>query len=120
MNDYRKADGSVDWEAYRAAEVASGARCQRCGDLIVFSQGVPTTCVACRDIASDPGPVMHPKVIRCPKCGAVSVLANWDSGDYGGAKYEEGSHVVPCETCGCQYTIETHVSYSYTSPAREG
>ena len=120
ITDYKREDGSFDWDSYRKArdeerrdEVSRGKRCRTCGEYIVFSHGRITQCYSCEHIASDLDDVRHDTAIRCPKCRRTEKVGDGDNYDL----YEEGEHEVTCGYCNHEYTVETQVSYSFTSPS---
>lgn len=127
FEDFRKEDGDIDWKAYNEARVEAGEKCYRCGDTMIFAgifsglygakEHVPkrTLCGSCKSMDKDSGEVTHDNMIRCPHCGHQSDISQWDC-DYGEEKYTEGEHEVYCDGCTETFTIQTHVSYSYTSP----
>jgi hypothetical protein len=118
INDFRLPNGNTDWTAYRQAEVNDGERCYQCYSYIIYgkSTGSKGLCASCQALSNTCGEVNHDSYIRCPSCGNTEDITQWDN-DSAQEKYEEGSHVVSCSECEYEYEIETHVSYSYTSPA---
>lgn len=113
MDDYKK-DGSWDWAAYRKAQVANGEKCYRCGGYIMTLglRGHRVLCYDCREMDSRKDDVRHENLIRCPKC-----RHQWPAvGDDDYENYSEGSHAVTCPECEYEFSIETNVSYSFTSP----
>jgi DNA-directed RNA polymerase subunit RPC12/RpoP len=122
MDDFKKPDGHIDWNAYHEAEVQAGERCMRCRSNIfsfnLFSEDKsrgPRLCGSCKVMDQDEGEITHDDFIRCPHCGHQDRITDWDC-DYGREKYEEGEHEVYCRECDKEFEITTHVSYSYTSP----
>ena len=113
INDYRKPDGTSDWDAYQVACVAAGKECRHCGGFILLPQGIPTLCDACKEIEQDSSEVTHGSQLRCPHCGASF---HYSTDDYD--LYDEGEHNVSCPECDQDFTITTSVTYSFTSPAR--
>ncbi len=118
--DYKKPDGSVDWERYRVAqraereaEVNAGKWCSRCGHYLLFAKGHPNKCQECKSL-DEPGEVQHHKFIRCPKCGRSFDPSD---ADYYSV-YGDGEHKVTCGDCSHQFEISTRVSYTFTSPAK--
>lgn len=120
IDDFKNPDGSVDWVRYHAAQVASGEHCSQCRGLASYFHppGHPTLCSSCQglDKARDEE-VLHDDYIRCPKCGHLDKISEWDGCDSGDVMYGDGDHTVSCSECDHEYMITTHVSCSYTSPA---
>lgn len=118
LEQFTRADGSIDWKAWDANRVANGVLCYRCERTASFltTPGHRKLCAACEQM-DGPDEAESDDFIRCPKCGHQENISHWD-GDYGDEKYTEGEHEVRCSECDHGYTIETHISYSYTSPAR--
>ena len=50
--------------------------------------------------------------VRCPKCGHVM----GDPCEMG--LYEEDGHEISCDACGEDFTVVSHVSWTFTSPPR--
>jgi hypothetical protein len=121
MEDYRTKDG-INWKAYRAAEVKAGQKCYRCESLIVHPiltewSGGKRLCGSCRSMDNDNGPVFHDDFFRCPKCGFKMNKDEYDLWECG--IYEEGEHEIGCAGCNHNFTVTTHISYSFESPAME-
>lgn len=117
FNAFRKPDGTHDWSAYRKAQVANGEICSQCGKIIPFiggSSGHPKTCSECKGMEAQSGEeVSHHSYVRCPKCGFLMEASELEV-------YEDGDHEVSCWKCDHDFTITTSVSFSFTSPPREG
>jgi hypothetical protein len=114
FDDYRQANGHVDWDAYREAQKRAGEACRRCGRrgrLIVFPKDYPTLCPECLDL-DRPEAVDHAHRIRCPKCRALMNPHELEDHDL----YAEGVHTVACG-CGRDFDVTTTVSYTFGSPA---
>lgn len=121
IDKFKKPDGDVDYEAWNAAYAkdredrkAKGELCSECGTFIVWSKGFPDRCGDCKAL-DKPQEVHHHSKIRCPKC-----LRDWrvgDGDDY--HLYEDGDHEVNCGYCGHDFTVITHITYSFESPAQE-
>lgn len=120
FSDFKKADGSLDWDAYRAAkniehkaEVAEGKYCYQCDRYLLWPKGHRELCSECKEV-NGPGECSHHRYVRCPKCGR-----HFDPGeqDYY-SLYEGGEHKVTCGDCSHQFEVSTRVSYTFTSPAR--
>jgi len=113
-------DGSMNWEKYdelrkkeREEDRAKGKICRLCGQFIIFERGYPDTCQDCKNLDKD-REIQHPNSVRCPKCGH-----HWRVGDDDDYElYNEGTHDVTCVSCDHEFEVETHVSYSFTSPER--
>jgi hypothetical protein len=113
LNDYRKEDGRVDWQAHRQAEINVGERCYKCGSYILFAKGYQTLCSDCEGLRKDEA-ITHASLIRCPKCGDTRNAGNlWEIGIH-----EDGEHEITCGECDHTFTVKTFVSYSFESPAR--
>ena len=111
LDDFKKPDGSIDWEAYTKAQVATGERCRKCGSYILFGSGYAQECSSCKRLQTD-GEVAHESFIRCPACGQTFNPC----GDYD--VYNEGENDITCPSCAHEFTIETRITCSFTSPAR--
>lgn len=119
--DFQDADGKIDWKAYNAAsaeerkrEVDSGRYCYSCGSYLIFgNRGYRQLCGQCESLRRDPGEVDHNKQIRCPGCNRIITV----SGGEAYHLYKEGGHSVTCEQCEAEFTVETRISYTFTSPA---
>lgn len=116
LEDHRREDGSIDWQTYRAAQVNAGERCTRCGAhrISVFGNNVMGPCGPCAALEARTEEVDHACYVRCPKCGESWDLSEHD--DY--EVYADGEHKLQCAACNHTFEI-THVSFSFTSPARE-
>ena len=118
MDDYRDATGRTDWKAYKAAQVAEGEVCRKCGRYIISiihgALGGPNQCGECKSL-DDTGEVDHHSWIRCPKCGDTWNPAEHEQYDVMG----DGEHEVSCGSCGCDFSVSTFIEYTFTSPARE-
>lgn len=115
MDDHEDAEGHIDFNAYRKAQVANGERCQTCGSYVAIldPSGSPTECASCKDFHGIEE-VDHSSCLRCPQCGGA-----WDP--YDAENYEvlsEEEHEVSCPTCDYEFTVSTLVSYTFTSPPR--
>jgi len=108
LDDYKKEDGSIDWKAYERAQVNNGERCFKCGSFIVFAKGYRDKCASCQCLETDTDSVTHNRFIRCPECRETMDVEDL---------YEEGSHNVYCEHCDAEFTVATHISFSFESPA---
>ena len=115
-------DGVVDWTSYNKAcrdrdqeEKDQGNRCYKCGTFTLFGKGYPQTCSECEALHYRKDEVYsNPRGIRCPKCGHVMN----DPYEIGADIYQEGLHDIICNLCDHEFEVETHVEYSWTSPAR--
>lgn len=113
MDDFRKPDKSLDWDAYKKAQRARGDTCYLCGGHITsFGPGHMQSCLSCRLLDKDKGDVTHDTRVRCPKCKHQFPAIGDDDYD----NYSEGSHDVTCPECEHEFEIETMVSYSFRSP----
>ena len=114
MEDYRKEDGKIDWQAYRQAEIDIGERCYKCGEFILLftrENKTQSLCGACIDLLKN-DEVSHHSYVRCPKCQDITNV-------FGSERYElyqEGEHEVSCSECDCDFEVRTDVEYKFTSP----
>lgn len=117
----RKPDGSIDWEQNRKDEVAKGDRCKNpvCDAYIInlglFGNKVTHAqeCGDCRTMNDDKKEVTHDNLLRCPKCGNKSAASEeWEAGIYD----ENEKANIYCVECDHEFEVETHCSYSFTSP----
>ena len=114
FDDHRKADGAIDWPAYRKACVDAGERCYRC-DASIFSLRSTYSrrlCAECSKLDNDKDEVSHSNLIRCPKCRHQENVLEGDQYDLFG----DGEHSVTCGQCGHEYKVSTWVSYTFKSP----
>lgn len=111
-------NNKIDWVAYRKAKVAAGEECYQCGGFILFAKGVPALCISCQELDTSDQEVSHSKLIRCPKCKHASFVDEYSCDSR--YIYDEGEHEVTCNNCNHQFSISTHVTYLFTSPAKEG
>jgi transposase-like protein len=61
--------------------------------------------------SDDPTAFWHNEQPKCPHCGEtfdVSENECW-------RLYEEGEHDIECNSCGLEFTVQTHVSFSYST-----
>ena len=113
IDDYTNGD-KVDWEAYHKAKQDNGDACYKCGSYILFSEGFRQMCGSCDKLHTDLDEIDdNPSGIRCPNCGRVSN----DPIEFDIDIYEQGIHETKCFKCDYSYEIETHVKYSWSSPA---
>lgn len=115
ISDYMTPEGKTDWKAYDQARKDSGEACYKCGHYILFGKGYRQMCDACTSLhRGGRGEVYSNRSgIRCPKCG----FASHDPYDFSDDIYQEGTHELTCSRCDHEFEIETHVEYSWTSPA---
>lgn len=68
MVDHLGSDGMVNWDSYRAAQVANGERCSKCGGDTgtIYGRGHRDLCGGCKDFESDKSEVTHRSRVRCP------------------------------------------------------
>jgi hypothetical protein len=113
-DDFKKADGYIDWDACNKARVEAGEKCYKCGGFIVsFSNKNKSRqlCSQCESL-EEKDEVDHDSLIRCPKC-----KASWDISEHEDYHlYEDGEHDVTCYDCNHEFKVTTNVSYSFTSP----
>ncbi len=121
LDDFRKQDGQIDWDAYRQAEINEGKKCYKCGAYIMLS-GIsffgrperiagPSLCMSCRSLPNKEE-ITHESFIRCPKCGH-----SWNPRDNENYEiYEDGDHNVCCPECDHDFEIFTSVTFTFRSP----
>lgn len=116
LTDFRKEDGSYDWAAYTKAKQDNGDECYKCGHFILLGgKGHPERCHDCQRLDTQTEEIVYNKSgIRCPKC--LFIVRDNDIWELDNI-YEEGEHDIMCSSCDCTYTISTHVSHTWTSPA---
>lgn len=110
--DFTTTEGKTDWAALEAARVAHGESCKECRGIRLFADG-PGLCSDCENLKGN-NETRHRSRIRCPHCGHIQKAVGDD--DY--ERYQDGEHTVTCYECNKDYEIETHVTYSFTSPPR--
>jgi DNA-directed RNA polymerase subunit RPC12/RpoP len=111
-------DGRLDWESFKAAQVANGEKCYRCGGRTdsLFGTGHRKLCAGCKDFDSDEDEVTHKSRVRCPHCReSEDVFDDDPPGDI----FDEGEHDVTCSHCGREFVVETRVTYEFTSRSAE-
>ena len=117
MKDYEKPDGSLDWGAYRKAQIAEGEVCYQCGTYIFLgAQGSQRLCSACKRLVTSSEKEEHPLLVRCPDCGHRESA---EEAVHGFRGYDEEECSVYCGVCGNEYTVIVHVNYEFESPARK-
>jgi hypothetical protein len=121
IDNYRTDDG-IDWKAYEAAEIAAGQICSRCKAGILYPllsewSGGERLCGSCEKMDSEKGEVSHDTDLRCPKCGFLMNVNDYDLWEIG--IWEDGEHEVSCVECECEFTVTTNMSHSFDSPARK-
>lgn len=109
LNDFKKTDGSIDWNAHDKARQAAGESCSQCRAFIIFAKGHPTFCTDCENLQRSNHEVTHHSLIRCPGCGTTRVVEDL---------FQEGEHSVCCWNCELDFTVVCEVSYSFRSPER--
>lgn len=120
IEDYQTENG-IDWKAYEAAEIEAGQTCSRCKTSILYPllsewTGGERLCGSCKTMDNEKGEVSHNTDLRCPKCGFLMNVNDYDLWESG--IYEDGEHETDCAECEHIFTFITHISYSYKSPAK--
>ena len=111
--DYKTPTGQLDWKALAAARIANGENCSQCNRIIVGERrGLRQLCGQCRNIA-EPGELRHSSIFRCPSCRHTSTPERAELYEL----YDDGEHEITCDRCDHTFSVETHVSYTFTSPA---
>jgi hypothetical protein len=121
MSDFKLPDipgqkpSSYDWKAYRAAQVANGEYCSQCGNwrALEGATGFPSRCGPCERADKVDQETDHPKMVRRPDCRHLFDPIGEDNYSF----YRDGAHAVTCPQCEAHFSFETHVTYSFTSPA---
>lgn len=118
IDDFKDAEGNVDWKAFRKAEIDNGDLCYECGGMarLLGGPGHQVLCTSCEKLGRMDDEVDHASRLRCPHCGHIHIVMGGDWEDY--EIFNEGEHEVFCYGCNKKFQIETHVSYSFTSPPR--
>lgn len=113
LKDHERPDGSIDWDAYRKAEIAAGERCYECMGITLYFGDTPgrRKCGACERL-DRPAELRHHSRIRCPYCQHVHDV-------YEGTfdVWNDGDHALTCGHCEQDFIIRTDVSYNFVSPA---
>lgn len=127
INDYRKPDGSVDWERFEDAQIDAGEICFRCRSIrplyiedILRQRSGKYLCGSCSAIDNDASEVLHETFVRCPHCKETfspEELYHRDP-DYG-EYLEGGSHRCECRACGKEVAFSTRIHFTFVSPALE-
>lgn len=111
MDDYRRSDGTHDWDALRLAEVENGWNCWQCGQGTLRGGHGRTRCTDCL-LLDGAGEVMHPEFIRCPMCGGI-----WRPVFDAHVSSRPGSHGVTCLNCDHLFEVTTEIRRAFVSPA---
>ena len=114
IKNYTKEDGTVDWKAFKTAQIEAGEICLKCGAFILFDAGYPQLCIACQKFEKD-DEVRHEIFVRCPYCR--DTFDPTDSDYY--ELLSDGEHIVSCPDCEKEYEISTAISWLFTSPPME-
>jgi hypothetical protein len=117
MNNYRRENGSVDWDAYHGAQVIAGEICMQCGHYIFNFFGPdtpgPKKCGSCETLDIAIEEVTHEDLLRCPKCKHLQPSCDeWESGIHN----EDDLSNIICNECEHEYEVETSITYSFRSP----
>lgn len=112
MDAYKRPDGSLDWSSYKTAQIENGEYCHQCRQMIVFQQGARTLCDDCKRLTNSEE-FRHSRLVRCPEC---TVSFDPTDADYM-SLYRDGDHDVACPDCSFHFSIQTHISYTFVSPA---
>lgn len=121
FEDFRLADGNIDWRALQQAEVKAGERCYRCYAMIrpLTKSTGERLCYDCKQLdEAKTEEVEHQRLIRCPKCSHLSDVTEWDC-DYAEV-FTDGEHDVQCDECQHEFDISTRVEFYFTSPKLDG
>jgi len=111
LDDFRKEDGHIDWDAYKKEEINNGERCFNCDNFIGFGRGEKRMCYSCSNISKKDS-LDHSHLIRCPKCKNTWDINDGDDYDF----FSEGEHSTSCPECNFQFEIITSVEYTFESP----
>lgn len=123
FQQFKREDGSIDWAAFRQAEIEAGERCWQCHAYIISifdrTNDVPAIrrfCEPCRRLRDDTGDVDHESRIRCPHCRLSAPVA-WDQARAYSCEglYRDGETELRCVHCGEVFTVQVHVRYEYLS-----
>jgi len=120
-SDFKRPDGSIDWGAFHREDVAAkkldtndGVYCSHCGAYIGGPVGYPQVCNQCQSL-THVSELIHSRLVRCPHC-AQEIRPSEANASGRSGLFEPGLHEVVC-VCAYHFTVETHVSYSFVSPA---
>ena len=115
MDDYKTDDGHTDWRAYKAAQQRNGESCTGCGKYLALPTGKPETCHQCDELKKPSESFSHDEYVRCPHC-----LHFWRPRDHETyAVFEDGEHDIYCHQCDKEFTVSTHISFSWTSLTKD-
>ena len=120
MKDHEDAQGRVNWKAYTQAKVDAGEECMTCHDFMFDYRGQssPRECYRCRRMHTcTEEEVRHEKLVRCPFCRHEFDITDYMSHNCEYRWYEPEEHDIDCPQCEKTFTVTTHVSYEFTSPA---
>lgn len=122
LDAFKQADGRIDWRAYNAAQVDAGEKCMTCGKFIFAlwaDVAGPQECHACKSLHGTPE-TDHESRIRCPRCHHIGSAFGPECSWAGNELFQDGTHRVECPECQFSFEIETHITYTFTSPAKLG
>ena len=117
ISEFERGDGSIDWKAYKKAQVDEGTICRKCNEYIVsinlFGHKITGSrlCGHCAAL-SEKEKLSHPVYIRCPKC--ENTWSPMDSYDHD--VFSDGEHNVQCTECNHNFSISTSISFTFESP----
>lgn len=122
MKDHEDEKGRVNWKAYTQAKVDAGEECMTCHDFMSFfdiegNRLGPRECYRCRSMHTSEEEVRHEKLVRCPSCRYEFDITDYMSENCEYRFYEAEEHDIDCPHCEKSFTVTTHVSYEFTSPA---
>lgn len=112
MDQFRNEDGSTNWPEYLKAQLKNGEVCTKCRTVLYPPTGSERMCSSCADLYSDTGEVSHDDYIRCPSCGGIETV------DFESGVYDPGENKAYCPECGYEYTVQTEITFTFTSPPR--
>jgi ssDNA-binding Zn-finger/Zn-ribbon topoisomerase 1 len=113
LDDFKDEEGTLDWKAYKKAEIENGQICYQCNDHIIFGAGGHRRlCGSCSRLTDDKEEVRHDSRIRCPKCKYS--WNPWESEDYPSEGQEDME--VTCGECDHEFEVGVITSYTFTSP----
>lgn len=118
MEDHKRPDGGIDWNAYQNAQVENGEKCYKCRDyasVLFGGLGYRRLCDDCKRLTSGEKEITHPKFLRCPECEHAWNPVDEDHFNV----FQEGEHQVCCNICDTTFEVSTRISFSFTSRPAE-
>lgn len=121
FKEFEDAEGNVDWDAYRAAQIARGEICYKCKGYIISLQGNSgrSLCRGCSDMLRDTGDVRHKSYVRCPHCQHAWRFDWMEGGMTNDVLWGDDPLSLFCDHCEKDFDVQVHVEVTFESPSLE-